>query len=107
MGREDAAELLLPGVPSRLYSFPAFSVSLVYFTILFTMMLAFRPAFVVILLIRATLVCRDFVSSSLLASYGHLSGSWVFFLLCSELVSLISTLGSLDWLRLMPLTACS
>ena len=78
MGREDAAELLLPGVPSRLYSFPAFSVSFVYFTILFTMMLAFRPAFVVILLILATSVCRDLASSCLLASCRHLSGSWVF-----------------------------
>ena len=78
MGREDAAELLLPGVPSRLYSFPAFSVSLVYFTILFAMTLAFKPAFVVILLILATSVCRDLTSSSLLASCRHLSGSWVF-----------------------------
>ena len=53
-------------------------MSFVYFTILFTMTLAFRPEFVVILLIMATSVCRDLASSSLLASCRHLSGSWVF-----------------------------
>ena len=53
----------------------------------------------------ATPLCRDLASSSLLASCGPLSDSWVSPFMCFELVSLRCTLGSLDSLWLRPLMA--